>query len=70
MSTNFGVIDSGEVSLKGNVYDFSFEYDFIDKFDILNIIRYLMVKIYIYIYIYIYTGYIYINVFIFILLDY
>ena len=33
-----------EKSLKGNVYDFSVDYNVIDKSDILNIHKYLMVK--------------------------
>ena len=33
----FGPAESGEVSLKGNVYDFSVDYNAIDKSDILNI---------------------------------
>ena len=36
--------DSREVSLNGNVYDFSVDYSFIDKSDILNILKYLMNK--------------------------
>ena len=33
-----------EVSLKGNVHDFSVDYNSIDKSDILNIRKYLMTK--------------------------
>ena len=33
-----------ELSFKGNVYDFSVDYNAIDKFDILSIQKYLMVK--------------------------
>ena len=33
----FGPAESGEKSLKGNVYDFSVDYNAIDKSDILNI---------------------------------
>ena len=33
-----------EVSLNGNVYDFSVDYNSIDKSDILNIHKYLMTK--------------------------
>ena len=40
----FAVTESREVSLKGNVYDFSVGYNGIDKSDILNIHKYLMVK--------------------------
>ena len=36
--------ESMEVSLKGNVYDFSFDYDAIDKSDVLNIHNHLTVK--------------------------
>ena len=44
ISNKFGAIDSKEVSLKENVYDFSADYNAIDKCDILNIHKYLMVK--------------------------
>ena len=43
-SNKLDYIDSEEVSLKGNVYDFSVDYDSIDKSDILNIHKYLMTK--------------------------
>ena len=33
-----------KISLKGNAYDFSVDYNSIDKSDILNIHKYLMVK--------------------------
>ena len=33
-----------EISLKGNAYDFSVDYDDIDKSTILNIHKYLMIK--------------------------
>ena len=36
--------ESEEVSFKGNSYDFSVHYDAINKSDILNIPKYLMVK--------------------------
>ena len=36
--------DSEEVSLKGNVYNFSVDYDAINKSDVLNIHKYLMTK--------------------------
>ena len=35
---------SREISLNGNVYDFSVDYNSIDKSDILNIQKYLMTK--------------------------
>ena len=41
----FDATESREVSLKENVYDFSVYYNAIDKSDILNIHKYLMVKI-------------------------
>ena len=44
MSNGFCATDSTKVSLKGNVYDFLVDYKVIDKFDILNIHKYLMVK--------------------------
>ena len=44
ISNKFCATDSGEVSLKGNMYDLSVEYNAIDKSDILNIPKYLMVK--------------------------
>ena len=40
----FSAIDSRKVSLNGNVYDFSVDYNSIDKSDILNIYKYLMAK--------------------------
>ena len=43
-SNEFSNIDSREVSLSGNVYDFSVDYNFIDKSDILNIHKLLMTK--------------------------
>ena len=45
-STSNGVAatESREVSLKGNVYDFSLDYKAIDKSDILNLRKYLKVK--------------------------
>ena len=36
--------ESREVSLNGNMYDFSLDYNFIDKSDIINIHQYLMTK--------------------------
>ena len=44
MSNVFSVIESREVYLKGNVFNFSVDYNAIDKSDILNIHKYLMVK--------------------------
>ena len=45
ISNGFSAAESREVSLNGNVYDFSVYYNSIDKFDILNIHKYLMTKI-------------------------
>ena len=44
ISNKFGAIDSREVSLKGNAYDFSVDCNAISKSNILNIDKYLMVK--------------------------
>ena len=44
ISDKFDYFDLEEVSLKGNVYDFSFNYIYIDKSDISNIHRYLMIE--------------------------
>ena len=46
ISNGFCATESRELSLKGNVYDFDFSVDYndIDKSDILNIHKYLMVK--------------------------
>ena len=44
ISNKFSAINSTGVSLKGNVYGFSVDYNSIDKSDILNIYKYLMVK--------------------------
>ena len=44
MSNGFSASKSGEVSLNGNVYYFSVDYNSIDKSDILNIHKYLMTK--------------------------
>ena len=44
ISNGFGTTESKEVSLKGNVYNFSVNYNAIDKSDKLNILKYLMVK--------------------------
>ena len=43
-SNGFGTTNSRELSLKGNVYDFSVDNQAIDKSDILNIDKYIMVK--------------------------
>ena len=42
ISNGFSATESREVSLNGNVYDFSVDYNSIDKSDILNIHKYLM----------------------------
>ena len=44
VSNRFSATESIEVSLNGNVNDFSFDYNSIDKSDILNIHKYLMTK--------------------------
>ena len=44
ISNKSGAVDFNEVSLKGNVYDFSVDYSFIDQSNILNICKYLMIK--------------------------
>ena len=44
ISNGFSATESREVSLDRNVYDFSFDYNSIDKFDMLNIHKYLMTK--------------------------
>ena len=44
MSNGFSAGESKEVSLNKNVYDFSVGYNSIDKFDILNIHKYLIIK--------------------------
>ena len=44
ISNGFSVTDSREVSLNGNAYDFSVDYNSINKSDIVNIHRYLMRK--------------------------
>ena len=44
ISNGFSAIESREVLLNGNVYDFSGDYKSIDKSDILNIHKYLMTK--------------------------
>ena len=42
ISNGFSAAESREVSLNGNVYDFSVVYDSIDKYNVLNIHKYLM----------------------------
>ena len=44
ISNKFGEIYSKEVPFKGNVFDFSVDYDATDKSNISNIHRYLMIK--------------------------
>ena len=44
ISNGFSVTESREVSLNGNGYDFSVDYNSIDKSVILNIHKYLMTK--------------------------
>ena len=44
ISNGYGATESREVSLKENVYDFSVNYNAIDKSDILHIHKYFMVK--------------------------
>ena len=44
ISNGFSAGESREVSLNGNVYDFSVDYNSINKSDLLNICKYLMTK--------------------------
>ena len=44
ISNGFGATESREVSLNGNMYDFSVDYNSIGEFDILNIYNYLITK--------------------------
>ena len=44
ISNGFSALESREGYLNGNVYDFPVDYNYIDKSDILNIHRYLMIK--------------------------
>ena len=44
ISNGFSALESREGYLNGNVYDFPVDYNYIDKYDILNIHRYLMIK--------------------------
>ena len=43
-SSGFSVTEFREISLNGNVDDFTVDYNSIDKFDKLNIHKYLMIK--------------------------
>ena len=43
-SNGFSNTQSREISLNGNVYDFSVDYNSIDKSDVVNINKYLMTK--------------------------
>ena len=45
MSEKFHISESGKVSLKGNLHDFSVYYNAIDKSDILNIHKYQWLRI-------------------------
>ena len=44
ISNGFSATESREVPLNENLYDFSVDYNFVDKSDILNIHKYLMTK--------------------------
>ena len=44
ISNAFSATESREVSLNGNLYDFSVDYNSINKSDILNIHKYVMTK--------------------------
>ena len=44
ISNGFSAIESREVSLNGNVYDFSVNYNSFDKYDLLNIHKHLTAK--------------------------
>ena len=44
ISNKFDYVDSEEVSFKGNMYRFSVDYDAIEKSNILNFRKYLMIK--------------------------
>ena len=44
ISNGFSNTESREVSLNGNVYDFSVDYNAIDRFGMLSIHKYLMTK--------------------------
>ena len=47
ISNELRAIDSREIFLKGNMYDFSVDYNVINKYDILNIYIYLKAKNYV-----------------------
>ena len=44
ISNGFSALASREVSLNGNVYDFSVDYNAFNQSDIFNILKYLMTK--------------------------
>ena len=44
ISDKFDHVDKEEMTFKGNLYDFLVDYDAIDKSNILNIHKYLMIK--------------------------
>ena len=44
VSKGFSGIESREVSLNGNMYDFSLDYIFVVKSGMLNVYKYLMAK--------------------------
>ena len=44
ISNGFSTLEPREVCLNENVYDFSVDYNYIDKSDILNIHKYLIIK--------------------------
>ena len=44
ISNGFSAMESREVTLVANVYNFSVDYNSVDKSDILNIHKYLIVK--------------------------
>ena len=44
VTNEFSAPESREVSLNWNVFDFSVDYNSIDKYDILNLYKYLMTK--------------------------
>ena len=44
ISNKFDYVESEKIYLKANVYDSSFDYDAIYKYDISNIHKYLMIK--------------------------
>ena len=44
ISDRLGALESREVSLNGNVYDFPVDYNPVDESDILNSHKYLMIK--------------------------